>query len=42
MLGKTNTHGTVIVGKLVINVHENMCVGVCQNDVGVPGRNWSR
>ena len=42
MLGETNTHGTMIVCKLIINIHENICVGVDQNDVGVPGRIWSR
>ena len=42
VLGKINTHETMIVFKLMININENMCFGVFQNDVGVLGRNWSR
>jgi hypothetical protein len=38
VLEKTNTHGTMTICKLIINIHENISFGVYQNDVDVPGR----
>jgi hypothetical protein len=35
-LGEPKTRDMIIC-KLMINIHENICVGVHWNDVGVPG-----
>lgn len=30
--------GDMIICKLMISINENICVGVCWNNVGVPGQ----